>query len=179
MKLKEKRTLFIQAGKSLFTSWALMKAARMEPGNIFTLIFFLLAFFFYREVYRKLADSQKTDRRMKVVSAVLAVLYTLCYMMLDASHYIEALTNRMFQLGILAATAIGFWSLFDALLKFLFLWVTEKEKMKELFCEKEPGKSRNPFAAHPLAATFLVCLLGWLPYFLYQFPGIMTPDSIN
>ena len=116
---------------------------------------------------------------MKVVSAVLAVIYTLCYMLLDASHYIEALTNRMFRLGILAAAAIGFWSLFDALLKFLFLWVTEKEKMKELFCEKEPDKSRNPFATHPLAATFLVCLLGWLPYFLYQFPGIMTPDSIN
>ena len=116
---------------------------------------------------------------MKAVSAVLAVIYTLCYMLLDASHYIEALTNRMFQLGILAAAAIGFWSLFDALLKFLFLWVTEKERMKELFCEKEPGKSWNPFAMHPLAATFLVCLLGWLPYFLYQFPGIMTPDSIN
>lgn len=179
MKLKEKKTLFIQAGKSLFTSWALMKAARMESGNIFTLIFFLLAFFFYREVDRKLAASQKADRRMKVVSAVLAVIYTLCYMLLDASHYIEALTNRMFRLGILAAAAIGFWSLFDALLKFLFLWVTEKEKMKELFCEKEPDKSRNPFATHPLAATFLVCLLGWLPYFLYQFPGIMTPDSIN
>lgn len=179
MKLKEKRTLFIQAGKSLFTSWALMKAARMEPGNVFTLIFFLVVFFFYREVYRKLADSQKADRRMRVTAAVLAVIYTLCYMLLDASHYIEALTNRMFQAGILAATAIGFWALFDALLKFLFLWVVEKEKMKELFCEKEQGESRNPFATHPLAATFIVCLLGWLPYFLYQFPGIMTPDSIN
>lgn len=179
VKLKEKRIIFIQAGESFFTSWALMKAARMEPGNVFSLIFFLLAFFFYREVYKKLADSQKADRRMRVTAAVLAVIYTLCYMLLDASHYIEALTNRMFQAGILAATAIGFWTLFDALLKFLFLWVMEKEKMKELFCEKEPGKSRNPFATHPLAAAFIVCLLGWLPYFLYQFPGIMTPDSIN
>lgn len=179
MKLKEKRILFIQAGKSFFTSWALMKAARMEPGNVFTLIFFLLAFFFYREVYKKLADSQKADRRMRVTASVLAVIYTLCYMLLDASHYIESLTNRMFQGAILAAAAIGFWVLFDALLKFLFLWVTEKEKMKELFCEREPVKSRNPFAVHPLASAFMVCLLGWLPYFLYQFPGIMTPDSIN
>lgn len=151
----------------------------MEPGNVFTLIFFLLAFFFYREVYKKLADSQKADRRMRVTASVLAVIYTLCYMLLDASHYIESLTNRMFQGAILAAAAIGFWVLFDALLKFLFLWVTEKEKMKELFCEREPVKSRNPFAVHPLASAFMVCLLGWLPYFLYQFPGIMTPDSIN
>lgn len=179
MKLKEKRIIFIQAGESFLTSWALMKAARMEPGNVFTLIFFLLAFFFYREVYRKAADSQKADRRMRVIAAVLAVIYTLCYMLLDASHYIESLTNRMFQGAILAAAAIGFWALFDALLKYLFLWVMEKEKMKTLFCEREPVKSRNPFAMHPLAATFIVCLLGWLPYFLYQFPGIMTPDSIN
>lgn len=26
---------------------------------------------------------------------------------------------------------------------------------------------------------FFLCLLCWLPYFLYQYPGIMTPDSIN
>lgn len=102
MKLKEKRIIFIQAGESFLTSWALMKAARMEPGNVFTLIFFLLAFFFYREVYRKAADSQKADRRMRVTAAVLAVIYTLCYMLLDASHYIESLTNRMFQGAILA-----------------------------------------------------------------------------
>lgn len=25
----------------------------------------------------------------------------------------------------------------------------------------------------------LVCLLCWLPYFLYEYPGIMSPDSIN
>ncbi len=98
---------------------------------------------------------------MKVVSAVLAVIYTLCYMLLDASHYIEALTNRMFRLGILAAAAIGFWSLFDALLKFLFLWVTEKEKMKELFCEKEPDKSRNPFCYASIGGH-LPCLSAWM-----------------
>ena len=50
-----------------------MKAARMEPGNVFTLIFFLVVFFFYREVYRKAADSQKADRRMRVTAAVLAL----------------------------------------------------------------------------------------------------------
>ena len=184
--LMGKFPLFIECIKAFFTSWALMKASRMEPGNIFTLIFFLLAFFFYYETERRLAVSidekiqnKESSCRIRVVSCILALIYTLCYMLLDASHYVETLTNPMFRIGILAATALGFWALFDELLRFVFLKITDTDRLSQLFCEKEPQKSRNPFALHPMAATFVLCIIGWLPYFLYQFPGIMTPDSIN
>ena len=36
----------IELAGSFFTTWALMKASRMEPGNILTLVFFLLCRFF-------------------------------------------------------------------------------------------------------------------------------------
>ena len=178
-KMKSRKTVIIEAGKSFFTSWALMKAARMEPGNLFTLVFFLLAFLLYRETDKRQSETEHTDRRIPVTAGILALIYTLCYMFLDATHYIDTLTNRMFRIAILAATAIGFWCLFDGLLKYFFLWIVDKERMQDLFCERELSVSCNPMSAHPFASTFLLCLIGWLPYYLYQFPGIMTPDSIN
>lgn len=47
-------TLLCHLFQSFLTTWALMKAARMEPGNILTFVFFLLVFFFYRHVSRRL-----------------------------------------------------------------------------------------------------------------------------
>ncbi len=38
---------FLIVIQSFFTTWALMKAGRMEPGNLLTLAFFLLIFLFY------------------------------------------------------------------------------------------------------------------------------------
>ncbi|MCR4787433.1 MAG: hypothetical protein K5888_02500, partial [Lachnospiraceae bacterium] len=34
------------------------------------------------------------------------------------------------------------------------------------------------YEEHMVGCTFALCLIFFLPYFLYQFPGIMTPDSI-
>ena len=49
------RTLLFHLFESFLTTWALMKAARMEPGNILTFVFFLLVFFFYRHVSKRLS----------------------------------------------------------------------------------------------------------------------------
>ena len=43
----------IELAGSFFTTWALMKASRMEPGNILTLVFFLFCLFFYHYVQKK------------------------------------------------------------------------------------------------------------------------------
>lgn len=42
----------IELAGSFFTTWALMKASRMEPGNILTLVFFLFCLFFYHYVQK-------------------------------------------------------------------------------------------------------------------------------
>ncbi len=43
---KINRTLLRHLFQSFFSTWALMKAARMEPGNILTFVFFCLPFSF-------------------------------------------------------------------------------------------------------------------------------------
>lgn len=168
-----------QIFKSFFASWALMKTAAMESGNVFTIIFFVLAFLLFRQESRKKTLLQDKNRRIPTASCILAGIYTLCYMLMNASGYVETLTNSFFRLIVLTAAAIGFFFLFEALLSCFFMIITEKEKLSFLFCEKETTNSRNPSCKHPFLSAFVICLLGWLPYYLYQFPGIMTPDSIN
>lgn len=46
--------IIIKSIQSFFTVWALMKASRMQPGNILTIVFFLLCFFFLNHIDTRL-----------------------------------------------------------------------------------------------------------------------------
>ena len=200
--------------QSFLTTWALMKAARMEPGNILTFVFFLLVFFFYRHVSRRLnrlnlflldqsqiasdveGDTIVHAKNTNRTSLILALIFTALYMLVDYPHYIELLTNTGFRLGIIVITYTGFTILFYYLLKFLFSYTCNISKLEEILLTKYqdasyhcPCRSQklsavlsaviNFYRDHTALSSFLLCLLCWLPYYLYQYPGIMTPDSIN
>lgn len=42
--------IILNIAESFFTTWAFMKAGRMEPGNILTGVIFILSFFLYRHI---------------------------------------------------------------------------------------------------------------------------------
>lgn len=189
---KPDRILLSHLFQSFVTTWALMKASRMEPGNILTFVFFLLVFFFYRHVNRRMNLLQVSNR----VALATAVLFTLLYMLVDYPHYIELLTSRLYRFVILAVIFAGFVCLFYYLLHFLYSYACNKERLYRVlltryqdipyFHDGPHQKLSACFAAtvnfirnHTALCAFLACLLGWLPYYLYQYPGIMTPDSIN
>lgn len=189
---KINRTLLRHLFQSFFSTWALMKAARMEPGNILTVVFFLLAFFFYRHVYRRRELMQSANR---TVAAGTAVLFTLLYMLVDYPHYIELLTSRLYRAAILGIVFIGFVFLFYHLLLFLLSYACNRSNLRTLLlCDYAPACYIHPahpklsacftkvygfYKEHTALCAFALCLFGWLPYYLYQYPGIMTPDSIN
>lgn len=207
-------TLILHLFESFLTTWALMKASRMEPGNILTFVFFLLVFFFYRHVSRRLnhlnlflEDStaltadMEGDRILHAghtnrVSLVLAFVFTAFYMLVDYPNYISLLTNRLFQGSIIVVTFAGFTILFFYLLKFLFSYTCNLRNLERVLLTKYQelpytytGRFRrfsgiftfcaNLYRNHTACCSFVFCLLCWLPYYLYQYPGIMTPDSIN
>lgn len=196
MKPGRNMTLFIHTIESFFTTWALMKAARLEPGNILTGVFFLLSFFLYRRIHYRLSCKPflKTAAAKRTVTAI-SVIFTLLYMAVDGSHYIETLTSRFYQAIILLAVFIGFFILFYQLLLLLFSYSGDKASLhRHFFINENNGwtfrcrfsklsKLINGvlrfYRSHSALCGFLLCMLCWLPYFLYQYPGIMTPDSIN
>lgn len=189
---KTDRTLLLHLLQSFLTTWALMKASRMEPGNILTFVFFLLAFFFYRHVNRRMALIEISNR----LSLAAAVVFTILYMAVDYPHYIELLTSRLYRLIVLTVIFAGFVSLLYNLLLFLFSYTCDKELLQKrlltryqdaMYIHNGPHKRLSACISafvnfgrnHTALCAFLSCMLCWLPYYLYQYPGIMTPDSIN
>lgn len=192
MTKKADRILLFHLLQSFLTAWALMKASRMEPGNILTFVFFLLAFFFYEHVNRRMALQEISNR----LSLAAAVSFTVLYMAVDYPHYIELLTSRLYRAIMLTVVFAGFVSLFYHLLLFLFSYVCDKKLLERTlltryqdvaYAHEGHYKRLSAFFSalinlvrnHTALCAFFCCILCWLPYYLYQYPGIMTPDSIN
>lgn len=169
-----KLLIVLNMAESFFTTWAFMKAGRMQPGNILTGAFFLLSFFLYRHINIRLsAKSFVYTKQVQWSALILSFLFTLFYMAVDYPHYIETLTNRLFQAAILTAVFLGFFICFYKLLLLLFSFSADKDTLQKMIYRQERGIRHLPFYC------FLGCLLCWFPYFLYEYPGIMTPDSLN
>ena len=196
MKREQYISILINSIESFFTTWALMKAGRMEPGNVLTGIFFLLSLFFYSRLNLCLEKRPLTQTVLaKRIAFITGILYTLFYMALDYTHYIETLTNTLFRFSVLAAVFIGFTVLFYKILLLLFSYSCDKALINGLIYSTGPKEAlyagRFPrlhnvfmwlshlYNDHTALCGFAVCILCWLPYFLYQYPGIMTPDSLN
>ncbi len=189
---KFNRLLLLHLFQSFITTWALMKASRMEPGNILTFVFYLLVFFFYRHVNRRM-DLLQVSNRMALLTAV---IFTTLYMLVDYPHYVELLTSRLYRFVILSVIFAGFVCLFYYLLHFLYSYACDRKRLYRMLLTRYQGipytyEGRRPMASacfsalanfirsHTALCAFLCCLICWLPYYLYQYPGIMTPDSIN
>ena len=182
MRIKMKNNLLIKSIQSFFATWALMMASRMEVGNILTLVFFLLCFFFFRHIDVRLSKSDfEHTKYTSAVCLVLAAIFSALYMVVDYTYYVENLTSPWFRIGIVTAVLIGFLVLFYNLVLLLFYFTGDKNRMNTLlFSDDDPATPLFSFyQKHPALCAFLLCILCWLPYFLYQYPGIMTPDSIN
>ncbi len=164
--------------EGFFTTWALMKIGRFEPGNIITVVFFLLSLFFYRYLHLRTAqtDTEKLQS-MRRSACILSLLFTTMYMAVDYLAYIDALTNRLFQAAIILVVFLGLFILFYKLLLLCFLYMVNDERLMKHVCK--PDTLLPFYRKHIFCCTVLCCLICWLPYFLYQYPGIMTPDSIN
>lgn len=127
MRIKTKNNLLIKSIQSFFATWALMMASRMEVGNILTLVFFLLCFFFFRHIDIRLSRSGfEYSGRTSIISFVIAVIFSALYMAVDYTYYVEDLTNPLFRIGIVTAVLIGFLVLFYNLVLLLFSYTCDK-----------------------------------------------------
>ncbi|MDR2888265.1 MAG: DUF6020 family protein, partial [Lachnospiraceae bacterium] len=183
--------------ESFFATWALMLAGRFTTGNIVTGIFFFFCFRFIRHsknCYKTLGHTVPSPSvaipdhnapSLSVVSSILAALFTLFYMAVDAPHYIADLENRLFQMIILIAAASGYFFLFFHLARFFFVKALRRQHWMTILTHRltdtKPFFTRlSSFYERWLGIiTFSICFLGFLPWFLYLYPGILTPDSLN
>lgn len=156
--------IFVKTFLSLF---AIMRVTGMSTKNPCSLILFLILLFVFAKLHSDRVQSHilSGDMTLSVLISVLFSIFTLsaCYQTIFGG-----LSNGLFCAGILLLTGAGLFMVYY----YLVIWFLQTASNATL------TGSGYSYAWIPYLAAF-ICLLCWLPYFLYEYPGVMTPDSIN
>ncbi|MCR5501530.1 MAG: DUF6020 family protein [Lachnospiraceae bacterium] len=159
-------------------TWGLSRAFKINPGNIIILVIFIGTFLLVRKVREYRADEGSKEDGSGRISVILGVIYTVFYLCVAYITVLDGLTNPLFIAAILAVTLAGMFLVFRYTVLFLFGLLSRLSGIKGAKTPERGDGIRIFYVNHIPLLTFLFCLLCYLPYFLYLFPAVMTPDSI-
>ncbi len=178
----------LPALESYLAAFAIGNAAGLATISILTLVLFLLCFYFFRMETAKERESllspdgkgllhSRSHSLRGRASLALGLLYTLLYLAGDWASLTGSLENRFFQAFYLLLTGLGLFFLFSRCCRALLRLLGQRAARIRAI---KPGRE----AGHDLSfqikfLLFFLLLACWLPWFLYQFPGVMTPDSLS
>lgn len=155
--------------QSFFSLWSVSRTCGLSSRSILTPILFSVIFLYFKYISQsKEKQPEIFTKHTSVVALAVSLFFTLLFLLAESLSLTAGLDHRLFRLVILAVCGIGFFFLIyhsSSLLLILLVPYTLTENPKQV--------------KHIPLFCFFACLLGWLPYFLYEYPAIMTPDSIN
>ena len=179
----------IQTGlEAWFASFALTNICSLKTTSIFTLLFFLLCFQVFllgaqneRESLlakdgRRLVLSLPAKKR-RTASCLLGLFFTFLCLASESDVLVGSLTSPLFQIASLLMSALGLFFLFFRSLRLLFFYLGKRTLRIESLKNPRTQDQKLPLQMKILLPVILLCC--WLPWFLYNFPGVMTPDSIS
>ncbi len=169
--ITNKQTSVLLALQSFFAVFALMIIGNISTTNLISLILFLLCFLFFR-YSRVLLIPDVQCRKISGQSYLLALLFTLLYLAASFQDLTASLDSKLFRIIYCLMCGIGLFYLFFYTLTFLF-------QESRYFATKQLEFSNRKLPLPTLLFFFSLLLLCWMPYFLKNFPGIMTPDSLR
>ena len=153
--------------KSFLSLFAIMRLTGMNTANPFSIILFLIFFYLYIRLSEPSIQTTVTSRDMWL-SFLVATLFSSLTLAADYTKLLQGLTSTLFCLCILFLSFSGLFLLYYHAIRLLLI-------KSKLFI---PDDSLYPVIWLPFVA-FFVCLIAWFPYFLHEYPAIMTPDSLN
>lgn len=164
--------------ESFFITWALSKVFSLNPGNIFNGVIFVVGILLINHIKSLIDKDVRTIRTAHCTS----LIFTICMMLYGRDAYVAQLSNKFFKLIILVSVFVGLFIGFYYILRYLYFELCNKRISKYLLKDGNEIATKNKviqfYVKHIQISTFIICVICFLPYFLYQFPGIMTPDSI-
>lgn len=179
-----RQQLIIHIIECFFCTFALIKIASLKTNNLFDLIFFILCFLGLAFIKSQNFPLLSTNKKNILTIGVLSILFSFFYMCVDYPSYIATLSNKGFITIILISVFIGLTILFYYILRFLFSLLYCNTIISKIILPVSIENSKisaifSYYQKHIGLISFLICFLGYFPYLLFHFPGIMTPDSIN
>lgn len=153
--------------RSFLSLFAVMRLTSMRTTNPLSVLLFVV--FFY--IYSKLSSSTAESRIMEkdpVHAGILSALFTIFTLCATHGTLCGDMTSTLFRMIILLLSAAGFGLLYYYAVLCL-LTASASIRINTML---------YPVTWLPYAA-FGACMLAWLPFYLHEYPGVMTPDSIN
>lgn len=154
-------------GLALFGCWTLQILLGITVRNPLTVVFF--AFLFWA------AERAKKGGPVQIgISFAMTGLMTL----LTWNRSLGTFESSLFKIISRIIVVAGFFCLTYVITGLIYAAISKDIGNKVSF-RKDVVDGGKPFTG-VLAAFIiaLICLVFWLPYFLYEFPGIMTADSL-
>lgn len=187
--MNKKKGILRNAAEGYFAAFALANIGQIAAVDIISLVLFLMCFQLFLFAERKetesalSADGKKlvkgySSRNRRVASVILGILFAFFYLAAEHGSLAGALENRLFQMIYLLMTGAGLFFLFYRGCRLLLLYL----ERRSLRISSIPVSADSPEPALSLQTKlflFLLLIACWLPWFLYDFPGVMTPDSLS
>ena len=164
---RNKRDIFGKSVQAFLSAWAMLLVTGMSVRNLYSGIVFIMFLLLYRHV------DQKGNKRSRII-CVMAAFLTVLVIMAEHQKITEAFSSRLFQLLILLIAAAGLYITVEYILRYLNGILTAEQTYDRII-----GRNAQSVKWIPFWGYALICFLLWVPSFLYEYPGIMSPDSMN
>ena len=174
--ISNKNVLFLCFGAFLAT-WASIRACRLSTFHPFSALLFISFLLLGRSFFLWEKCSEITKKE-KITSAIISFLFTLLYLCADYEGLLTGLTSSLFRLGSLFIIACGLYLIFYVTVLAFLIWSSSLSLFHDASGSMLQIEKKGLYQKLPML-TFFACLLGWLPYLLTNYPGIMTVDSLN
>ena len=154
--------------------WALQILLGISVRNPLTIVFFALLFWF---AFLRFSLDKRTGILDSAISVAVALV--LSYVIRNRVHF--EFNSALFRIIGISISFIGITSLVYVLIGLVRAIVSPDRVriftgLKSIVLEKDDAAPYTSIKAFLIMS--LICFLCWLPYFLYEFPGIMTADSL-
>ena len=153
--------------KSFLSLFAIMRVTGISTRSPYSVILFLLLLYVFAKLHSDHIEGRIIPGDM-TISTLLSVLFSTFTLSAQYPMILDNLTSPLFCAAVLLFTGTGLFLIYY----YLCIWFFQTASALTL------TGSGYSYAWIPFL-TAVICLLCWAPYFLYEYPGIMTPDSIN
>ena len=159
--------MFGKSVQAFLSTWAMLLITGMSVRNAFSGIVFIMFLLLYLHV------DHKGNKRSHII-CVLAAFLTVLVIMAEHQKITESFSSRLFQFLILLIVAVGLYIMAEYILRYLNGMLTSEQAYDMVINRSVAHGKWIPFWGYAL-----ICFLMWIPSFLYEYPGIMSPDSMN
>lgn len=158
--------------ESFFATWAIMRIGSLHSMNIIAFLFFLLCVICFSAMGKEFASQTAHNAKVqKIISGISSGIFTCFYLSDTTKSLVSDLNNKLFQAAIILATALGLYLLLYHAIRYLMCKLNG-------FVLKGTPKAEKLISRLPVI-SFVLIVFCRIPWLLYSYPGIMTPDSIN